>query len=296
MRNFRTASVGAPGFFTQMTTRNVLTSGDTSEYGLGLFIDRWRGLRRVNHGGADIAHRSAFVYFPDLDAGVIVQSNGASFNVGMYADEFAELFLEEELKQAAAAAPAVAAAAFDPARFDTTRFDAYAGRYAMNEAANFILSFSRRGPRYFTQATGQSEIEMVPTSDTTFSIARVNAEIIFHRDPDGSVPRITLNQGGLHPATRVPDEPAPKPDFAQYAGRYYSAELEMHYDLVLEGDSLVLRGRRTQPIPIKHHLGEQFTGGMPIATLTFERDGEGRVVSFKAGNGRTRDVVFKRED
>lgn len=293
MRNFRTAEVGPPGFFTQMTTRNVLTSGDTSSYGLGLGIGQWRGLRRVEHGGADIAHRSAFKYFPDLDAGVIVQSNGAAFNAEAYADQVAEIFLETELKAAAPAA-VVATTAFDPARFDTLRFDAYAGRYAMAENANFILSFLRRGTRYFTQATGQPEIEMVPSSDTTFTIAMVNAEIIFHREPDGRVPRITLNQGGRHTATRVPDEPVPAPDLAQFAGRYFSAELEVYYDVVLEGDSLVLRGRRTRPLTLKHQKDEQFTGGMPIATVAFERDAEGRVVSFRAGNGRTRDVVFRK--
>ena len=296
LRNFRTGSVGPTAFFATMSDRNVLTTGDTSGYGLGLSIDQWRGLHRVEHGGADIAHRSAFKYFPDLDAGVIVQSNNAAFNTEAYGDQIAELFLEDELKQVATKDSAAARVAFDPARFDTTRFAAYAGRYAMAADPNFILTFLRRGDRYITQATGQPEIEMVPTSDTTFAIAQVNAEIIFHRDADGRVPRITLNQGGLHPANRVPDEPAPAPDLGQYAGRYFSAELEVYYDLALEGDSLVLRSRRTAPIPIRHQRGEQFTGSMPIAVLTFERDADGRVVSFRAGNGRTRDVVFVKQD
>ena len=58
MGNFSTAQVGSPEIHRQMTTRFVLTDGDTTDYGLGLFVDEQRGLKRIHHGGADIAHRS----------------------------------------------------------------------------------------------------------------------------------------------------------------------------------------------------------------------------------------------
>ena len=302
LRNFRTVTVGRPDFFTQMSTRNVLTTGDTSEYGLGLFVDRWRGLKRVSHGGADIAHRSAFVYYPDVDAGVIVQSNNASFNPAAAADEIAELFLADALAKSAdavtAAAAAAAAAPFDPARFDAARFDAFAGRYELAEMKGFILSFTRRDGRFFTQATGQPEIEMTPTSDSTFAIERVGAAITFHREPDGSVKRLTLDQNGLHPAVRLVDDAGPvaMPPLTDYVGRYFSAELETFVDIALAGDSLMLSGRRTPPLHLKHGSGENFTGGQPIATVTFERDATGKVVAFRAGSGRTRDIIFKKED
>ena len=34
---------------------------------------------------------------------------------------------------------------------------------------------------------------------------------------------------------------------------------------------------------------------MPFATVKFERDGQGKVTAFRAGNGRTRDVLFTRQ-
>ena len=53
-----------------MMTSYVLTSGDESGYGYGLFIDDQGGQRRVHHGGADVAHRSMLVYYPEINAGV----------------------------------------------------------------------------------------------------------------------------------------------------------------------------------------------------------------------------------
>ena len=64
----------------EMTTPYRLSDGRSSGYGLGLYIDRWRGLKRVFHGGDDVAHRAITVYFPELEGGVIVLSNNAGFN------------------------------------------------------------------------------------------------------------------------------------------------------------------------------------------------------------------------
>lgn len=293
MQNFKTTTVGPAGFFTQMTTRNVLTKGDTSAYGLGLFVDTWRGLRRVHHGGADVAHRSSFVYFPEIDAGVTVQSNNAGFNADQYAARLAEIYFADKLTKPAEAAPV--AGAFDPVRFDTTRFANYAGRYEMTAAKGFILSFVRRGNRYYTQATGQQEIEMIPTSDSTFVIRQVNATITFHNEGPGQVKRITLNQNGVHAATRVLDA-APKLDLSAFAGRYFSDEMEAYYVVAVEKDSLFMRNRRTGKIPLTHTRDETFTGTYPIATIKFERDAAGNVTGFRAGSGRTRDVLFRKVD
>ena len=80
-----------------MMTPNVLTSGDTSGYGLGLFIDEQRGLRRVHHGGADVAHRSQLAYYPEINAGITTQSNHAGFD-GSIAFRLAEAFFEEDME------------------------------------------------------------------------------------------------------------------------------------------------------------------------------------------------------
>ena len=98
MRNFRTAQVGGDDLFERMTERYVLTTGDTTEYGLGLFVDEYRGVKRVHHGGADVAHRSMLNYYPTLDAGVLTLSNNATFNAGSMSNRVADAFLEEHFE------------------------------------------------------------------------------------------------------------------------------------------------------------------------------------------------------
>ena len=123
----------------------------------------------------------------------------------------------------------------------------------------------------------------------------VMASVTFHREPEGAVTSLTLHQNGDHPARRLDTASTAKPDLAQYAGRYFSAELEVFYDLKAAGDSLLVSGRHTAPATLKWGSGESFNGGFPLVSVKFERDAQGKVTGFRAGNGRTRDVLFSRQ-
>jgi CubicO group peptidase (beta-lactamase class C family) len=295
MRNLRTAELGGPAVMERMTTRNVLTTGDTISYAMGLMVGTTRGLRMIQHGGADAAHRSTFIYYPELDAGIIVQSNHAAFD-GTIPGRIAEVFFGEHMepREDPAAATDVA---FDPDLFDTTSFDAYAGRYELEIQPGFILTFWRDDEdRLMAQATGQPAFELTPTSDSTFALSVVRASVTFHRDEDGQVTSLTLHQNGNHIAHRLPDEDEEALDLAPYVGRYYNAEFETFYDVVLEEDHLVVRHRRLPPMTLDHASDDAFTGPFPLARVEFDRGDDGRVTGFRAGNGRARDIRFLRTD
>ncbi len=301
MQNYHTGTLGGKDVIEKMTTRYVLATGDTTGYALGLFIDEMRGLPRYQHGGADVAHRSAFMYFPTLNAGVLTQSNNASFN-GNIANEVAEAFFEEHMEpedtEEPEATTTAEAAAFDPAQYNPEDFDAFAGRYALEEAPNFILTFTREGDELFTQATGQPKFPITPTSDSTFALSVVEASMTFHREADGSVKALTLHQNGDHRANRLEEEAwvPSEEDRAAYTGRYFSEELETFYTIVVQDSNLVLQHRRMDDITLEPTDKDKFNGGFPIAEVTFERDDADAIVGFSVANGRTRGVKFEKQE
>lgn len=293
MDNYRTARLGGQALIEEMTTPTVLASGDTTEYGLGLFIDTFRGQPRWQHGGADMAHRSTFEYLPELEMGLIVLSNSPS--VPSSGGRIAEAFLGDHLEPEEDDAPEDAGEDYDPESFDPETFDAYAGRYSMDEMPTFILTFRRDGERYLIQPTGQPESEIFPIADNQFESRMVDANVVFHVEDDGSVSTITLNQNGAHPGTRLEEEAAEAGPLADYTGRYFSEELEVFYTIEeAEGELHLMHRRMEEPVSLAHNTGDQFTGGFPIATLDFERDDAGRITGFRGGNGRTRGVWFER--
>ena len=293
VENFAHPRVGSADIFEEMMTSYVLSNGEETGYGYGISVDEQGGLKRVHHGGADVAHRSMLAWYPEINAGITTQSNHAGFNSAV-AYELAASFFADAMEPEDAATAEADESDFDPADYDPEDFDDLAGRYALDETPAFILTFTREDDTFYAQPTGQPRLAMVPTSDTTFAIDRVEATIIFHRGEDGTVSRMTLNQNGLHPGTRVPGaEEADDPeDLADFAGRYFSDEIETFYDIVAEDGELVMKQRRLDDATLEPGQPDTFSGGG--FTFRFERDRNGQVIGFYLSNGRTRDVRFGR--
>ena len=295
VENYADPRVGTRESIDEMMTSFVLTDGEETGYGYGLSVDEQGGLKRVHHGGADVAHRSMLVYYPEINAGITTQSNHAQFNSNL-AFELAEAFFKDamELEEEEEAV----ASEFDPEDYDAEDFDEFVGRYALDAAPTFILTFSRDGDTFYTQATGQPRIEMVPTSDSTFRLLPVEASVTFLRGDDGDVAAAIMNQGGQQQrATRLADD-APeewKPDeeaLADFTGRFFSEELETYYTFTVEDGDLVMHQRRLDAATLTPGEKDSFSGGG--MSYAFERDRNGQVIGFYLSNVRTRDVRFGR--
>ena len=292
--NYSNPRVGTRESIDEMMTSFVLNDGEETGYGYGLSIDEQRGLKRVSHGGADVAHRSMFVYFPEIDAGLTTQSNHAQFNSGV-AYELAAAFFGDAMEEEEDAADE--SGEFDPEDFDPEAFDEFAGRYALDAAPNFILTFTREDDTFYTQATGQQRLEIVPTSDSTFRLLAVEASVTFLRDPEGDVEGLTLHQNGDNHATRLEADEAEAweptaEELGDFGGRFFSEELETFYTFTVEDGDLVLHQRRLDRAELEPGEEDQFSGGG--MSFAFERDRNGQVIGVYVSNGRTRDVRFGR--
>ncbi|MFG0285377.1 MAG: serine hydrolase [Phycisphaerales bacterium JB039] len=297
--NYRTGELGGREALEQMMTPCTLTTGTPVNYGLGLFIDEYRGLKRIHHGGADTAHRSMLMYFPELDAAVITQSNNALFAptiAGSVAEAFFGEHLEDEPETPELAAADAEATDFDPASYDPKAFDALAGRYELEELPGFVLTFTREEDKLFIQATGQPKVEIVPSGPMAFRLTVTDASMTFHAGDNGAVESLTLHQNGDHPAKRLKEAAwAPTAEeLGAYTGRYYSEELETFYQIALEDGALALKHRRFDDIALTPGAKHVFSGGFPVAEVTFEADDSGAIVGLEVSNGRTRGVRFVR--
>lgn len=296
IKNFKTEALGGKGVFQEMTTRFVIEEGDTTAYALGLFVDKHNGLKRVHHGGADLAHRSMLAYYPEIDAAVITQSNSALFPRNL-ASEIAELFFEAHMNSEETEAVAVAdSTPFNPEEYEPENFDKFVGQYELEAMPGFILDFTREEEKFYSQATGQARLEIVPTSDSTFKLLVVEASLTFHQDKDGKVETLTLHQNGNHLAKRVQEAPwtPGASELTTYAGRYFSSELETFYELVVKDSNLVVQHRRMDDISLTPTKKDSFRAGYPIAELSFVRNDAGDITALEASNGRTRGIRFEK--
>ena len=290
--NFYEPKVGRQALIEKMQTSFVKNDGEKLGYGFGLMIDEKDGLQRIYHGGADIAHRSELYMYPDIKGAVITQSNNNRFS-GSIALRTAEAFFADvmELQDKDDADP-------EDFEYDPEKFDELVGRYELEVAPGFILEFTREGDTLYTQATGQGRVEIYASSDSTFFLTVVDANVTFHRNEDGEVDAMTLHQNGNHRANRL-WEPAWTPSqevLEMYLGRYFSEELEAFYEVALnDEDALVLRHRRFSDILLKAEAEDEYSGSFPVSGVQFIRNDEGVVTGFKASSGRSFGIVFEKQ-
>ena len=296
VENYAAPRVGSRESIDEMMTSFVLTDGEETGYGYGLSVDEQGGLKRVHHGGADVAHRSMLVYYPEINAGLTTQSNHAQFNSSV-AFELAAAFFKDDMEEEEGDDEA-AEGDFNAEDYDAEDFDEFAGRYSVDAAPDVILTFTREDDTLYTQATGQQRLEIVPTSDSTFRLLAVEASVTFLRGEDGEVEGLTMHQGGADQhATRLgedaPEEWQPTAeDLAGFAGRFFSEELETFFTFTVEDGKLGMYQRRLGQRPLTPGEEDNFSGdGLSFA---FERDRNGQVIGFYVSNGRTRDVRFAR--
>ena len=107
--------------------------------------------------------------------------------------------------------------------------------------------------------------------------------------------------------TPAPDEGSRTPpyrvtpaDLAEYAGRYYSDEIETTYNIERHGSSVVLTRPKYPATPLTPAFRDGFTMSnfsvaLPAATVQFIRDTQGHVSSFLINGDRVRNFEFSKQ-
>ena len=123
-----------------MITSYVLNDGEAAGYEYGMTSEEQKGRTREHNGGGDVAHRYMLIYYPEINAGITTQSNHAQFNSGLAAG-IAEAFFADAMESNEGVAETTAGEPFDPETYDPEDFDDFVGRYSLDVAPDFILTF-----------------------------------------------------------------------------------------------------------------------------------------------------------
>lgn len=97
--------VGDPSTLATMTRVATLTDGSRTEYGLGLMVREWRGVREVAHSGSTAGYRAYLAHYPDYGLSVAMQCNAGNPNYVTLGRRLAEVFLADRLAPAVAETP-----------------------------------------------------------------------------------------------------------------------------------------------------------------------------------------------
>jgi CubicO group peptidase (beta-lactamase class C family) len=288
--NFYAPRVGGEDLVAQLTAPGRLRDGQPLTYGLGLAVDRHRGLARVSHGGSWAGYRAELMRFPDQRLTVACLCNLSTANPTRMATEVAEIYLGAALAPAAAAPSSPSA---EKARPPAARLAALAGSY--REKASGQVRRVRFAEGTLTLGAFGGEYELAAVDERRFRVtnAPFELDVAFEEHQGGrrmletSPPRPPVVWEAVEPVVPTAAE------LAEYAGRYYSLELDTTYALTVEEGGLTLTGRRIGGV-LTPTVRDEFTQGALV--LRFERNAQGRPSGFRLGQGRIRNLRFTRSD
>ena len=271
--------VGDRALIAQMETPTRLTTGDTSNYGFGLTIDRYRGARIVGHGGADAGYRTDVARFPELGLATVVLCNAASANPGLLGRRVADAYLGSALSTPPPEATPQGVS------LSADRLRQRAGVYFQPRTMQVVELTIRDGRLMVGR---QGDVALIPVSEDRMRVGGQPAEVTFK----DSASAFDMTAGSGRPVRyerRAPVVVTPQL-LAAYAGEYVSDELAGAVYRVSAADSTIsLRTGTSNAMSARLMFADTFLGGG--YTIQFTRT-RGQVTGIDVTNGRIRHVKF----
>jgi hypothetical protein len=299
--NFYDERIGGAGIRDLMYSPGKLNSGRSSAgYAFGLLTDSYRGQRTITHTGAG---GGSFVLtrFPDQKFSVTVLCNRyyTNTNAAMLAERVADLFLADKFEEKKTTQTDIPVAAKEsPQKDELAR---YAGIYWMEDSSDKI-TFAVKDGKLTTQYNNDKVFPLVYVSKGRFFNQDERLLYSFSEThPDVMSLEITVpGTTELYKAERKPQAKSQSEQLREYAGTYYSSELEISWTIDSVDGKLRVRRKRFEDKALEPSYldGFYFTYSDDTTNVTyllnFQRAKDGTINQFTVSSGRLAGIVFTR--
>jgi hypothetical protein len=277
---------GKDSLIQQVLTPGVLNSGEKLDYAFGLVIGNYRGLKMISHSGGFVGFQVEMLRFPEQRFSVICLANLSTINPERLARQVANIYLAGESKDSPREVESIELPRETPADKVGVYRSFTSGQVVELSLPNGSLVAEMSGERF----------PIAPITETDFLTvaAPFDAQIRFERSGQGELWLMHVHVEGERPDTlEMIEVVSPSTDqLAEYAGEYYSTELQVTYAFVLEDGKLFVRHKSAPREPLKPGIDDMFW--VDAITFLFTRDAKGRVSGFTLNTERARKIRFAR--
>lgn len=273
--NFENPKPGWAAVQAMMEAPGHLNNGEVTGYGMGLFVEKYRGARLIQHGGADASYRAFVLWFPDLHLGVALLSNFASDSREI-ALTAAEIYLNGKLSPAESpqSEHELPSVSLSPAQLDK-----YVGKYEYHWGTT-ITEISRVGDHLEIRERNDAPFALVSHGNDQFSAGKRS---MFFQDLNSGM-ALQFTNDWPEPFRRITSAVEAKPDLSAYVGDYWSNELETFLRIHLRDGQLVLELHRHEEIPLRYVARNVFATASSKDwwfEVKFQRDSQATVAGLR---------------
>jgi CubicO group peptidase (beta-lactamase class C family) len=283
-RNFYAPAVGGKSAIDQLQEIGVRSDGSKTPYAMGLILDRYRGLARVQHTGEWVGYRSSFIRFPQQELSVIVLCN-------MIGD-LDPLALSERV-----ADRYLGTGAQRPQPSPTTlptELASYSGAFWNSETYEYLRFTAAAGT--LALEAGDTPQKLLYLGHGTFQAQNSTTRYGFHTEPERVTVEVIDDDSDPIVLQKTPSTTLTASNLSDYIGSYYSDELGVSWNLEARNGELIRTQWMFPAQALKPILPDAFSGDLSEGSyaLRFSRDAAGHVNGFAVGTTMVRPLHFSR--
>ncbi|MFW5983558.1 MAG: serine hydrolase domain-containing protein [bacterium] len=289
--NFNNKTLGGDGVYDKMTQKANLNNSKTIDYGYGLYLNEIKNKKAFAHDGAWGGYRSATVFFPEENVGVVILSNNGTLRPLKIMDDIAGILFGDEKEKKTKESEST------EQEINDEFFALCAGKYEQVDDKGCYLTFFKDSDEYFVNFYDKN-YKLYAKSDSVFFVKEAKAEFVFHLR-NGKVNSHTLiGQTGNYLALRVEeDEKEVHIEYDKFTGIFYSSELDVDYEIKYENEQLIIHCTVfPEDIILEHSedLSFKSNSGL-IQSISFLEKKE-EIVSLAINNPRAKNIIFEKRN
>jgi len=270
--------------YVRMIETGELNNKQKIDYAYGLEVSQRNGITNIAHDGGWAGFRTIISNFPDQKLAVILLSNDGDFNVYTNANVLAKLFLKDKIsstpkREDLSNLPNVAV--------DTLLLKKYLGSYQLG--VGWYVTFTLENGRIMVQANGEDKYPTDLKSDTVLWVPAYNSSVTFREIKEKAG---ALKYRGIIAPRVIPVKITPA-QLNQYAGTYYSKELETAYKFSVKNGKLVAHHMRLGDFTFDPDLAIAGKFSSNNGTINFLTNAQKKITGFRLTNGRIKNILFE---
>jgi len=274
--------------------QGTLNSGAKTDYAFAIEVETYKGLKVFGHDGTYNGFNASIIRFPEQRFSAICLCNLDSIVSPRLTRQVADIYLADEFKQGDMSGSKVALPELKVVQVPERELAAVTGSYFASANNNFRLLYVKNGKLIYSRGT--SESELAPLGNSRFLMLGTpdRVEISFKSTrPGAPLQMITVVNGELAMTHDLVEAATyTSSQLNEFAGTYYSSEIDATYSISLQGENLVLRRKNVDGVtPLLGQFADAFSG-VGTGSIRFTRNAQKRVTGFLLSTGRVRRLRF----
>jgi len=274
--------------YLRMIETGILNDKKKIDYAYGLNVYgnyNNTGLRNISHDGGWAGFATIISNYPDQKLSIILLSNTNGFDPYGSANAIRNLVLNVKTKPAQKREDL---SALPNVKVDTMQLKKYTGTYQLGEG--WYVTFTLENSQLMAQANGEPKFSTDLKSDTVIWVPDYGSSVIFREINDKAN---AIKYHGII-AKRITPVTLSVSQLQQYAGTYYSRELESSYKLTVENGKLLAHNMRLGNFNIMPDMKIADRFSSSNGTINFYKDSQGHIAGYRLSGGRVQNILFEK--